>query len=144
MEQTTHINLREERIDIPQDDHVKKYSRNILTDLEKYNFSYDIKLRANYIYKIMNVCHRATKRVLLLFFCVYSAYKELKIDVIPTELGKKFNLTHGKLQKSISTFSPLQTGYRSVTKPLSILIIVIKLVWMIIILTICYYLLKIY
>ncbi len=122
MEQTTFINLREERIDTLPDDYTKKYNRNILTDLQAYDFSDDIKFRANFIYKKMNhATHRAKKRILLLFFCVYNAYKELEIKVLPSDLGKKFNLTHGQMQKTISMFSPLETGYKPITRKLSIL-----------------------
>lgn len=122
MEQTTYTNFREERIDTPQGDETKKYNRNILTDLLPYDFSDDIKMRANYIYNKMNhATHRAKKRVLLLFFCVYNAYKELEIPILPADLGKKFKLTQGQMQKTLSMFSPLQTGYRPITRKLSIL-----------------------
>jgi hypothetical protein len=57
---------------------------------------------------------RAKTRKLLLFFCVYNAYKELDIKVNPADLGDIFGLTPGQLQKTESMFSHLQTGYKSV------------------------------
>lgn len=48
----------------------------------------------------------------LLFYCVYCAHLELSRLVDPSQLGKKFGLTQGEVQRCDSIFSPLQTGYR--------------------------------
>lgn len=111
-------NIRENRIEVVQSDHdySKKIVRSILSDLAEYTqFSEDIKIRANAIYmKMYHTTKRAKKRKLLLFFCVYSAYKELGINVNPSDLGHIFGLTSGQLQKTESMFSHLQTGYKPV------------------------------
>jgi hypothetical protein len=110
--------IRENSIEVIQTDHdySKKTVRSILPDLIEYNqFSEDIKNRANAIYMQMkHNTKRAKKRKLLLFFCVYSAYKELGINVNPSDLGHIFNLSSGELQKTESMFSHLQTGYKPV------------------------------
>lgn len=99
--------------DIPQ----SKCSKTIINDLNKVDLSIEIKKRANEIYnKIGQTVKRAKNRKLLLFFCVYNAYKELEINVDPSDIGKLFGLTHGEMQKSTSMFSPLQTGYTSLVK----------------------------
>ncbi len=123
MEQTTNNCKREIIVDVLQGDHnvCNKYTRSILNDLQPYKFSEDIKMRANYIYSKMNhSTRRANKRTLLLFFCVYSAYKELSIKVNPSDLGKIFGLTHGQMMKTESMFSYLQTGYRPICRTISI------------------------
>lgn len=109
---------RENNIEIVQSDHdySKKIVRSILNDLTEYDqFSEDIKIRANAIYlKMKRTTKRAKQRKLLLFFCVYSAYKELQINVNPSDLGLIFQLSSGELQKTESMFSHLQTGYKPV------------------------------
>lgn len=123
MEHSTGSFKREACVDVLQGAHnvCNKYSRSILNDLHPYKFSEDIKIRANYIYSKMNhSTRRANKRTLLLFFCVYSAYKELNIKVNPSDLGKIFNLTHGQMMKTESMFSALQTGYKPVCRTISI------------------------
>lgn len=90
----------------------KNKNHSIIQDLSKYNFPENIINKADIIYNKMVYRVRKNKiRQQLLFFCVYCAYLELKINVIPTELGKIFNLSTGEVQKCDSLFSPLQTGY---------------------------------
>src|SRR6516225_9509900 len=89
-----------------------KNNRNIIVDLQPYDFSDDIKHRANFIYnKMKHSVRKANKRQYLLFFCVYSAYKEFNTNIDPNQLGLIFGLTQGQMQKTLSMFSPLQTGY---------------------------------
>ncbi len=90
-----------------------KPAKFILTDLANFPFSDDIKHRADVIYNAMgSPTKRIKSRQMLLFFCVYSAHKELGISADPIKLGKYFGLTPGEVQKTNSMFSPLQTGYR--------------------------------
>ncbi len=115
--------IRETRLDtVNECNYSNKADKTILNDLSKYPiFSDDIKLRANSIYKQMNQnTKRAKTRKLLLFFCVYNAYKELGIDVTPADLGEIFGLNSGHLQKSQSLFSHIQTGYKSVSHSLDV------------------------
>ena len=123
MEHSTTNFKREVVVDVLQGDHniCNKYTKSILSDLHPYKFSDDIKIRANYIYSKMNhSTRRANKRTLLLFFCVYSAYKELSIPVNPADLGKLFGLTHGQMMKTESMFSYLQTGYKPICRTISV------------------------
>ena len=97
-----------------------KNNRSIMSDLKEYNFPDDVKHRANFIFNKMKLSlRRKNKRKLLLFFCVYSAYKELNININPTELGKIFGLKQGEMQKTHSMFSQLQTGYKPVQRVIS-------------------------
>lgn len=112
-------NMRETYIDTANSEcnYSSKNNRNILNELSKYNIPDDIKYTANFIYNSMlSNIKRANKRKYLLFFCVYSAYKEHNITVNPVELGKKFNLSAGDVQKTHSMFSPLQTKYKPVNR----------------------------
>ena len=97
-----------------------KNNRNIIVDLQPYDFSDDIKHRANFIYnKMKHSVRKANKRQYLLFFCVYSAYKEFNTNIDPNQLGLIFGLTQGQMQKTLSMFSPLQTGYKPVQRVMS-------------------------
>lgn len=97
-----------------------KNGKSIMGDLAKYNFSDQINTRANIIYGKMNMStRRANNRTCLLFYCVYNAYKELNIPVNVSELGKIFNLKQGQIQKTNSTFSPNNTGYKPTYKVIS-------------------------
>src|SRR5438874_12599243 len=99
----TEVDKRETYIDTTHNEYnyTNKNNRSIMTDLEKYDFTLDIKHRANFIYNKMKLTvRRANKRKYLLFFCVYSAYKELNININPTELGKIFELKPGDIQKT--------------------------------------------
>ena len=123
MEHSTRNFKREVVVDVPEGDHniCNKYTKSILNDLHPYKFSDDIKIRANYIYSKMNhSTRRANKRTLLLFFCVDSAYKELGIKVNPADLGQIFGLTHGQMMKTASMFSFLQTGYKPISRTISV------------------------
>lgn len=99
-----------------------KVDKNIIKILsENYSFSQDIILRANNIFLKMKHNNRVKSRNMLLFFCVYNAYIELDIRVIPSELGKIFGLTNGQMQKTQSMFSYLQTGYKPILRKIEIL-----------------------
>ena len=118
------VDKRETYIDTTHNEYnyTTKNSRSIMPDLAKYNLTPDIKHRANFIYNKMKLnVRRANKRKYLLFFCVYSAYKELNININPTELGKMFDLTTGDMQKTHSMFSSLETGYKPKQRQISAL-----------------------
>lgn len=108
--------FRETRVDVQDTQYSTKNNRSILNDLSAYpQFSDDIKIRANTIYLKMNpTTNRAKKRTLLLFFCIYNAYKELGIKIDPAVLGDIFGLNAGQLQKTESMFSRLQTNYKPI------------------------------
>ena len=99
--------------------------KSILADLKKYEFSNDIKNKADVIYSKMKYQVRRGKiRFQMLFFCVYCAHLELNVEVNPIHLGSLFGLTKGEVQRCDSIFSPLQTGYKpppKITSPLGYL-----------------------
>ena len=89
-----------------------KKQRTILPDLVPYDLPEEIKNQADAIYNKMTPrVHRNKIRIQLLFYCVYCAYLELRIDVNPMSLGEVFGLTQGEVQKCYSIFSPLKTDY---------------------------------
>lgn len=116
------VDKREDYIDTSCNDfsYTTKNNRSIISDLKEYDFPDDVKHRANFIFSKMTLTiRRANKRKFLLFFCVYSAYKELNIPINPVDLRKVFGLKHGEMQKTHTMFSPLQTGYKSVQRVIS-------------------------
>lgn len=97
-----------------------KTGKSLTCDLSKYNFDTNINIRANLIFNKMNMAsRRANNRSSLLFFCVYNAHKELNMNVDVSELGAKFNLTQGQIQKTQSMFSFLKTGYKPTIRTIS-------------------------
>ena len=116
-----------------KDSHVsKKKEKSILPHLMKLSLPEDIVNGAELIYNKMHPqVRRANTYCMLLYHCTYCSYMEyiyeqkllaekgLLFDYKgyvdgfdPIELGKKFNLTKGQLQKCDSLFSPLQSGYK--------------------------------
>lgn len=87
--------------------------RSIVGDLKSYRLDDEIINMADVIYnKMFHRVRRGTIRKRLLYYCTYCAFLELKrIPPNPNELGEKFGLSPGEVQKCSSTFSPLQTGY---------------------------------
>lgn len=91
---------------------ITKTTRSILSDLAQYPYDDDIKNRADVIFNKMEYrVRRSTIRLQLLFYCVYCAHLELSREADPTEIGNRFGLTSGQIQKCHSLFAPLQTGY---------------------------------
>lgn len=87
--------------------------RSIIHDLECYNFPEDIKYTADEIFhKIRAPTKRGKERSKMLFFLVYSAYREKNIPINPNYLGKEMKLTPGDVNRALNTFSEAQTGYR--------------------------------
>lgn len=97
-----------------------KNGKSIMSDLSKYSFDHNINIRANVIYNKMNLTtRRANNRTYLLFFCVYNAHRELNINIDAHELGAKFGLKQGQMQKTQSMFSYMKTGYKPTIKTIS-------------------------
>lgn len=92
---------------------ITRGGHSILADLKQYPFPDDIKNQADVIYnKMIYRVRRGKIRDQMLFYCVYCSHLELNRDVNPVDLGSKFGLTPGEVQRCDSIFSPLQTGYR--------------------------------
>jgi hypothetical protein len=87
----------------------------ISKELESAKLPDDIRNQAELICNQMSrTVHRGKKRSQLLFYCTYQAYRELGQRINPVQLGDLFKLTPGQVQKSLSLFSHLQTGYKPV------------------------------
>lgn len=102
--------------------------RSILPDLAKYNFTEDIKHEANNIFlRIGRPTKRGKERDKMLFFLVYTAYREKQKFVNPQSLGKEMGLAPGDVNKALTTFSEAQTGYRPRIKRATLLDAIPKL-----------------
>lgn len=87
--------------------------RSILDALRGYPLSDDIKHKADWVFNQMESrVHRGRKRIQLLFYCTYCAYRELGRFVIPAKLGRLFGLTPVEVCECDSIFSYIQTGYQ--------------------------------
>lgn len=125
-----------------KDSHIsKKKEKSILPCLMKLSLPENIMYGADVIYsKMRPQVRRANTYNMLLYYCTYCSYLEyiheqkslakegLLFDTKgyidgfdPIELGKKFKLTKGQLQKCDSLFSPLQTGYKPPSSCISLL-----------------------
>lgn len=125
-----------------KDSHIStKKGKSILPFLMKLSLPENIINGADVIYnKMKPQVRRANTYNMLLYYCTYCSYLEYiyeqkllakegllfdpkgYIDGFdPIELGKKFKLTKGQLQKCDSLFSPLQTGYKPPTSCISLL-----------------------
>lgn len=115
---------------LPEVTHVKNKSiKSIRPDLDKYSLPDDIKNEANNIYLNLNInTKRGNQRKLLIFFCVFMAYKKLKepkipklvaeiIGISPDDITKAFSMCSFRLQDSRinEPIDPLQfiKGYLS-------------------------------
>jgi transcription initiation factor TFIIIB Brf1 subunit/transcription initiation factor TFIIB len=125
-----------------KDSHVsKKKEKSISSCLMKFSLPENIIQNADRIYNEMRPQVRRAKTYnMLLYYCTYCAYLEYiheqtslskgalfdsegyidGFDAI--ELGKKFNLTKGQIQKCDSLFSPLQTGYKPPSSCISLFV----------------------
>ena len=91
----------------------KVNDRSVLADLSKYNFPEDIKHEANDIFrKIGMPTKRSNERNKMLFFLVYTAYRQKNRVVNPQILGKEMGLTPGDINRALTAYSEVQTGYR--------------------------------
>jgi hypothetical protein len=91
----------------------KVNDRNILKDLAGYNFPEDIKYEANDIFrKIGMPTKRGNERNKMLFFLVYTAFRQKGRFVNPQVLGKEMGLSPGDINRALTAFSEVQTGFR--------------------------------
>lgn len=87
----------------------------MIDDLKNIDFQYDDELlnKANEIFgKMGRPTRRVHKRVLLLWYVVYQAHRELKREFNIEELMGHFGINKNDGLKALSQFSRIQTGYR--------------------------------
>lgn len=95
--------------------------RSILPDMKDIHVPEDVKVRANEIYnKLAISTKRGTRRVQMIFFCIYMAYRELGHPQDPHQLSSVLGLTKSEVNKTFSMFSEVQTGYRPDTKEVNV------------------------
>lgn len=91
----------------------KPTNRSIASELTRFNQPDDICQKADEIYrKIGTPTKRGKERDKMLFFCLYSAYRESDIFANPQVLGQEMGLTNGDIARALTAFSEVQTGYR--------------------------------
>lgn len=87
--------------------------RSIIPDLTKYNFPEDIMYEADDIFhQIGSPTKRSNERVKMLFFLVYTAHRNKGRFVNPQALGKTMGVSSGDINRALTAFSEVQTGYR--------------------------------
>lgn len=91
----------------------KNNDRSIIPDLAKYNFPEDIKHHANDLFRKIGLpTKRSHERNKMLFYLIYTAYREKGQFISPQTLGKQMNLTQGDINRSLNQYSEVNTKYR--------------------------------
>jgi transcription initiation factor TFIIIB Brf1 subunit/transcription initiation factor TFIIB len=87
--------------------------RSLIADLKPLDFPDEIKHEANTVFLNMNCpTKRSKKRKLLVFYCLYCAYLELRNPQVPTAIARKIPIKQSEIPKAMALFSEIQTGYR--------------------------------
>lgn len=90
----------------------KNNEKSIRSELETLDLSLDVINMADSIFQKMHTrTRRGQKRKQLIFFCVRSAYDNLKIVKDPYELADICEIDHSEITEAFSMCSPVQTGY---------------------------------
>lgn len=92
----------------------------IKPDMERIPLPDDVKEKANEIYRrLKRQTHRGKKRKLLVFFCIFNAYAELKTPKDPRHLARLVGLSPHEVIRAFSQFPAVQTGYQVDNQPTS-------------------------
>ena len=90
------------------------YSRLFLRELEPYSLSDEIRREALDVYRnIIKLKRKGQRRKHLQFFCLYTAYNQLKIPQDPLALAQLIKLDRSDITRALSIFSCVQTGYKA-------------------------------
>ena len=88
-------------------------AKSILTDLNRFNISDEIKNEAEHIFQQLTTgTRRGNKRKKLLFYCVYNAYKSLGIIEDAKTIANLIGIPHSDITKSFSLYSETKTNYQ--------------------------------
>ena len=91
----------------------KVKEKSLKTDLKAAGFSAEIIMKADEIFLQMNSgLKRGVRRRQLMFFCVQSAYNELRIPEDPNRLAVLCGITSSEISKAYSMCSPAKVGYK--------------------------------
>ena len=90
------------------------YSRLFLRELEPYSLNEEIKDAALDVYKrIIRLKRKGQRRKHLQFFCLYTAYNELRIPQDPIALAQLIKMERSDITRALTIFSEVQTGFKS-------------------------------
>lgn len=88
-------------------------AKSILSDLNRFNISDEIKNEAEHIFQQLTTgTRRGNKRKKLLFYCVYNAYKSLGIIEDAKTIANLIGIPHSDITKSFSLYSETKTNYQ--------------------------------
>lgn len=92
----------------------KKISdKSILPDLNNIEITDDIKQKSLEIFQKMgSPSRRGNRRKLLIFDCIYHAYKELGYNKNPIEISTLLGLDKNKITKALSMYGAIHTKYQ--------------------------------
>jgi hypothetical protein len=91
----------------------KTREKTLKADFRAAGFSPEIVTKADEIFLQMNSGpKRGVRRRQLVFFCVQSAYNELRIPEDPSFLAEKIGITQSEISKAYSMCSPSKVGYK--------------------------------
>jgi transcription initiation factor TFIIIB Brf1 subunit/transcription initiation factor TFIIB len=93
---------------------LKASEKSLKNDLLKLPYPEDIKNKAEEIFQRLNTTtRRGRRRKQLVFFCIYSAYKELGLAKDPKGIAITIGIKPSSTARAVAMYSESQTGYRS-------------------------------
>lgn len=97
-------------------------NKNIIHELDEYPLPIEIKARCNEIYNKMTLIHtkRGNKRKQMLYFLIYTSYRELGDPMPPETIANLVGLNRNKIKEANRNFGPIHSGYKSEITEISI------------------------
>jgi len=91
---------------------IKNPEKSIRGFLEDLQIPDDVKDQAELIYTKLHISQRKRKkRLLVVYYCLYNAYKVLGLSYVPNLLADMVGIDRKDISKAISSCFPLQSGY---------------------------------
>lgn len=96
-------------------------TRTIIPDIKKFNYSKNVQMTADIIYKNIIDCNttedkdyirRGNKRWMLIYHCVIHAMAQCGERPVPIKVAKEMGLTKGQAKRSYSLYSPMKLNYK--------------------------------
>lgn len=92
----------------------KNQYRTIKTELQEIGFPVNIIARADQIYNDLDVgTKRGKRRKQMMFFCVKTAYNELRIPEDPNKLANMCGISRSDISKALSMCARTKTNYKA-------------------------------
>lgn len=86
--------------------------KSIYDEILQLPISDDIKEAANRIFQDMYICTRQQKRRMIIFACLFYAYKQLQRTIDPYDLAQMMGIEKNNLSKALKYCSEYETGFR--------------------------------